>query len=68
MAINFLQNVDLNKGEIQNVALQNAGTNPGTPATGQIYFNTGDSTLRIYNGTSWDIYSTTTGDITSVTA
>jgi hypothetical protein len=68
MAINFLQNVDLNKGEIQNVALQNAGTNPGTPATGQIYFNTGDSTLRIYNGTSWDIYSTTTGDITSVAA
>ncbi|MDB0027182.1 hypothetical protein N9D80_01340 [Flavobacteriales bacterium] len=68
MAINFLQNVDLNKGEIQNVALQNAGTNPGTPATGQIYFNTGDSTLRVYNGTSWDIYSTTTGDITSVIA
>jgi len=68
MAINFLQNVDLNKGEIQNVALQNAGTNPGTPATGQIYFNTGDSTLRVYNGTSWDIYSTTTGDITAVTA
>ena len=50
MAINFLQNIDLNKGEIQNVALQNAGTNPGTPATGQIYFNTGDSTLRVYNG------------------
>ena len=68
MAINFLQNVDLNKGEIQNVALQNAGTNPGTPATGQIYFNTGDSTLRVYNGSSWDIYSTTTGDITSVIA
>ena len=68
MAINFLQNVDLNKGEIQNVALQNAGTNPGTPATGQIYFNTGDSTLRVYNGSSWDIYSTTTGDITAVTA
>ena len=68
MAINFLQNVDLNKGEIQNVALQNAGTNPGTPATGQVYFNTGDSSLRVYNGTSWDIYSTTTGDITGVTA
>jgi hypothetical protein len=68
MAINFLQNVDLNKGEIQNVALQNAGTNPGTPATGQIYFNTGDNTLRVYNGTSWDSYSTTTGDITAVTA
>ena len=68
MAINFLQNIDLNKGEIQNVALQNAGTNPGTPATGQIYFNTGDSTLRVYNGSSWDIYSTTTGDITSVVA
>ena len=68
MAINFLQNVNLNKGEIQNVALQNAGTNPGTPATGQVYFNTGDSSLRVYNGTSWDIYSTTTGDITGVTA
>jgi hypothetical protein len=68
MAIKFLQNVSFEGGEIQNVALQNALGNPGTPSTGQIYFNTSDSTLRVYNGSSWDTYSTTTGDITAVTA
>jgi hypothetical protein len=48
------------------VALQNLGSDPGTPATGQIYFNTG-GTVKVYNGSTWLSLSTTSGTVTSVT-
>jgi hypothetical protein len=66
MARKFLTPIDLTKLEIQNVALQNLGSDPGTPATGQIYYNTGGS-VKVYNGTSWLSLSTTGGTVTSVT-
>jgi len=66
MARKFLTPIDLTKLEIQNVALQNLGSDPGTPATGQIYFNTG-GTVKVYNGTSWLSLSTAGGTVTSVT-
>jgi hypothetical protein len=66
MARKFLTPIDLTKLEIQNVALQNLGSDPSTPATGQIYFNTG-GTVKVYNGTSWLSLSTTGGSVTSVT-
>lgn len=30
-----------------------AASDPSSPWTGQIYFNTGDSSLRVYNGSAW---------------
>jgi len=66
MARKFLTPIDLTKLEIQNVALQNLGSDPGTPATGQIYFNTGGS-VKVYSGSSWLTLSTTGGTVTSVT-
>jgi len=66
MARKFLTPIDLTKLEIQNVALQNLGSDPGTPATGQIYFNTG-GTVKVYNGSTWLSLSTTSGTVTSVT-
>jgi hypothetical protein len=66
MARKFLTPIDLTKLEIQNVALQNLGSDPSTPATGQIYFNTG-GTVKVYNGSSWLSLSTTGGTVTSVT-
>ena len=68
MAINFYSSISLNKNELQNAVVQNAGSDPGSAVAGQIYYNSGDNTLRFHNGSSFQTLSTTTGDITGVTA
>jgi hypothetical protein len=49
MAIPFLNNIDLNNNEIQNVRLQNGGSPPLNSGAGQIYFNTGDTIAKYYS-------------------
>ena len=66
MAINFYSSISLNKNELQNAVVQNAGSDPGSPAAGQIYYNSGDNTLRFYNGTAFQTVNVTGADITSV--
>lgn len=66
MAQKFLTNLDLNKNELQNAKIQNLGTAPSTPADGQIYFDTSDDSLKVYDGTQW--INLQEGDISGVTA
>lgn len=66
MAQKFLTNLDLNKNELQNAKIQNLGTAPSSPADGQIYFDTSDNALKIYDGSVW--VNLQEGDISGVTA
>jgi hypothetical protein len=64
MAINFLNNLDLNKNQLQNAVIQVLGTAPSNPVAGQVYYNSSDNNVYYYNGTAWTSFS---GDITEIT-
>lgn len=64
MAKKFLTSIDLSKCELINARIHNLGSAPGTPVSGQIYFNTGDGQMYYYDGSIWQSMR---GDITSVT-
>ena len=51
--MNMLVNLNLNKNELQNAIIQPLATAPSNPKIGQIYYNSGDKILYVYNGSAW---------------
>src|SRR5262245_1244008 len=48
--------LDLQKNELRQPQIHNLGSAPGSPVKGQLYMNTGDNTLYVFDGSAW--YST----------
>lgn len=53
MAIKYLNNINLNRNELQNAVIHPLGTAPATPVEGQIYYNSTDDLIYVYDGTDW---------------
>jgi hypothetical protein len=70
MAINFLQNVDLNSGELQNFLIHNLSSEP-TGVEGRMYFDTssvGSHDLKLYINGSWESVLNTATPVATSTA
>ncbi len=57
---------DLAQAELRNATVQNLMGAPGSPTTGQIYFDTTLGEFGIWNGTSWTYAGAGSGSVTSV--
>ena len=65
MAVNFLDNLDLNDNQLLNARLQNLASDPGTANAGDIIYNTSSNVFKYYNGSAW--VDPSTGSYTSWT-
>lgn len=61
----YLSNINLTGNQLQNALLHPTGTEPTALGAGQVYFNTGNSSLYVYDGSTWINVS---GDISEVIA
>lgn len=53
MSIQFLNNVNLNNNELQNVKLQSLAVAPANPGEGQLYFNTAENRAKVFENGEW---------------
>ena len=70
MAIEFKNNLDFNQNQAITLVLENQDT-AGEPAggiQGQLYFNTTDQVVKVYNTTGGASWKSISGDITEVTS
>lgn len=45
--------LDMLKNQIKNLVIDNESSAPSNPVAGQLYFDTTDNKMKVYNGTTW---------------
>ena len=70
MAIEFKNHLDINQNQLLDavIELQDTDVNAGTGTQGQLYFNTTDQVLKVWNTTGGASWKSISGDITEVTS
>lgn len=53
MSKRFLTHIDFAKNEAQNMVMQQLASAPGSPVQGQMYYDTGDDTIYVWDGAAW---------------
>lgn len=66
MSTKLLTSFDFNHLELLNARLQVLSSDPGSAASGWVYFNSVTGKLRVYNGSTWDEMGSGGGSVTSV--
>lgn len=51
--MNYLVNLNLNKNELQNAVIHPLTVAPANPVTGQVYYNSTDKFIYVYEGAEW---------------
>jgi len=69
MAIQFVNNLQLNQNYLQSAAIENLGADPGSGVLGQLIFNTGSGELKVCTtaGTTNAVYSAVGGGVETLT-
>jgi len=68
MAIPFFTNIDLKQNQLTNALLQILGSDPGSPAEGQVWYRSDLHLMRLRLASSTISLGSGTGTVTSVTA
>ena len=69
MAIQFVNNLQLNQNYLQSAAIENVGTDPASGVLGQLIFNTGSGELKVCTtaGSTGAVYSAVGGGVETLT-
>ena len=68
MAVQFLNDIDLNQNELIDAVIENQADDAGagTGIDGQLYYNTDDDVLKVWTGTAWTSVGSDTYTLTGV--